>query len=262
MFQIERQEKILQYINRSKKANTEQLSDEFHVSKVTIRRDIDMLSDKGLIIKTHGGAMALTDSLLNEIPYSSKAEINLAAKKKIGIAAAKLIVDGDIIILDSGSTTLEIAKNIVKNNVTVLTNDIKIAMELAHKKGIHVIVCGGILNSPVYTLTGNLSIDFFKRLHVNKTFLGCDAMDLNFGISNRTYEEVDIKTAMMDAAEEVIMVTDNSKLDKKVFCHLCNISAIDKLIMNQLDEPHKKSILEKGVELIITESDDGLDFSL
>lgn len=256
MFQIERQEKILEYINQAKKANTDQLAIAFDVSKVTIRRDIDILADKGLLIKTHGGAVALTNTLLHEIPYSSKAEVNLAAKKKIGLTASAMIEDGDIIILDSGSTTLEIAKNIEKSNVTVLTNDIKIAMELAHKKNVHVIVCGGNLNSPVYTLTGNLSVDFFKRLHVNKTFLGCDALDLEFGISNRTYEEVDIKTAMIHAAEEVIMVTDNSKLDKKVFCYLCDISTIDKLVINQLDERHRKAFMEKGVELVLTNESD------
>lgn len=253
MFQVERQEKILQFINESKKAYTEQLAQHFSVSKVTIRRDIDILAKKGFIFKTHGGAVSSNRTFLHEIPYSGKAVVNAAAKKAIGYAAAQLIEQGDIIILDSGSTTMEIAKNINKNDVTVLTNDIKIAMELAKKPDIHVMVCGGSLNNSVFTLTGNNSVDFFKKIHVNKTFLGCDAVDIGFGISNRTYEEVDIKLAMIKAADEVIMVTDNSKLDKRVFVFLCEISVIDKLVINEIDDRNRKVFLENNVELIIVQ---------
>lgn len=253
MFQIERQEQIINYINQAQKANTNELAEKFNVSAVTIRRDIDMLAADGRIIKTHGGAIAVAQSLKAEIPYSLKAEHNQDAKKRIGITAARYINDGDIIILDSGSTTLEIAKNISQKNVTVVTDDIKIAMELSCKENITVIVCGGTLSDPVYTLTGNNATDFFSRLHVNKTFLGCDAVDLDFGISNRTYEEVDIKSAMIQAADEIIMVTDNSKLDKKVFCHLCDISAINKLIINTIDDRNRRGFTEKGVEIILTD---------
>lgn len=253
MFQIERQEQILEYINTAQKANTNELAEKFKVSKVTIRRDIDALAAEGRIVKTHGGAIAITKSLRTEIPYAFKVEYNQSAKKRIGSAAASCIEDGDIIILDSGSTTLEIAKNIVQKNITVVTDDIKIAMELSCKENITVIVCGGTLSDPVYTLTGNIAVDFFSRLHVNKTFLGCDAVDLEFGISNRTYEEVDIKSAMIRAADEIIMVTDDSKLDKKVFCYLCDISAIDKLIINKIDDRNRKGFAEKGVEIITTD---------
>jgi len=253
MFQLERQERILTYINNNKKANTEQLANEFDVSKVTIRRDIETLSGKGLILKTHGGAMALKNSQLFEIPYTNKVSLNIEAKKRIGICAAKLIEDGDIIILDSGSTTLEIAKNINSKNITVITNDIMIAMELAYKKNIDVIVSGGHLSDAVYTLTGNKSTECFNSIHVNKTFLGCDAIDLDFGVSNRTYDETDVKTAMINAAEEVIMVTDDSKLNKKVFCFLCDINMIDKLIINKLDDTTKDAFIDKGVEIVIAE---------
>lgn len=251
MFQIERQEKILQYINEVKKADTEQLAKRFHVSKVTIRRDIDILAQKGLILKAHGGAVSFHSTFLHEIPYQRKAVTNSEAKQAIGLAAARMIESGEIIILDSGSTTLEIAKNMENVNITVLTNDIKIAMELTNKPNIRVVVCGGTLNSPVYTLTGNVAVDYFKHIHVNKTFLGCDAVDIDFGVSNRTFEEVEIKRAMMSAADEIIMVTDSSKLDKRVFAFLCNISEIDKLIINEIDDNNRKAFTERNVELVV-----------
>lgn len=253
MFQLERQEKILRFINKNKKANTEQLSNEFGVSKVTIRRDIENLSSKGLVLKTHGGAISLKNTQLLEIPYDNKALINVAAKKKIGLYASTLIEDGDIIILDSGSTTLEIAKNIDRENITVITNDIKIAMELAHKENIHLIVTGGFLNNSVYTLTGAQTVDYLKSIYVNKSFLGCDAIDLKFGVSNRTYEEIEVKRAMIHAANEVIMVTDDSKLNKKVFCFLCDVSMIDKLIVNKIDKATKDAFIDKSLEVIIAD---------
>ncbi|MDD3337524.1 MAG: DeoR/GlpR family DNA-binding transcription regulator [Lachnospiraceae bacterium] len=254
MFQIERHEEILKYINETQKANTNELAAKFKVSKVTIRRDIDILASHGLVIKTHGGAVAFNNSLQYEIPYTLKAEHNLSAKKAIGVTASRLIKDGDIIILDSGSTTLEIARNIIQKNITVVTDDIKIAMELSCKDNITVIVCGGTLSDPVFTLTGNTAVEFFSKLHVNKTFLGCDAVDLDFGISNRTYGEVDIKSAMMDAADEIIMVTDESKLDKKVFCYLCDISKLDKLVIDKIDERNSRGFAERGVEIILAKS--------
>lgn len=252
MFQIERQEQILEYINKAQKANTSELAEHFNVSKVTIRRDIDFLASEGLIIKTHGGAVAVTQSIHTEVPYAFKISHNQDAKKNIGKLAASYIQDGDIIILDSGSTTLEIARNITQDHVIVVTDDIKIAMELAGKSNVTVNVCGGTLRDPVYTLTGNTAVDFFTKIHVNKTFLGCDAVDLDFGISNRTYEEVEVKSAMIQAADQVIMVTDHSKLDKKVFCNLCDISALDVLIIDEIDERNEKGFTEKGVAIITT----------
>jgi DeoR family fructose operon transcriptional repressor len=250
MFQIERQQKILRFINESKKANTDELAAAFSVSKVTIRRDLDLLAGKGLVLKTHGGAVSVKGTFFREIPFSAKAGINSSAKRAIGIAATHLIENGEIIILDSGSTTLEIAKNIHNTDVTVLTNDIKIAMELTAKPGIHVIVSGGNLDSTVFSLTGARAVSFFQGIHVNKTFLGCDAVDLEFGISDRTFESCDIKRAMIQAADEVIMVTDNSKLNKRVFTHICDISMINKLIIDEIDEPNRKNYTEKGVEII------------
>jgi DeoR/GlpR family transcriptional regulator of sugar metabolism len=252
MFQIERQEKILAYINKSKKANTDELAGAFRVSKVTIRRDIDMLASQGLLLKTHGGAVSIKGTLIREIPFYVKVGVNLESKKAIGYAAAQLIENGDIIILDSGSTTLEVAKNISRNDITVITNDIKIAMELTYKSGVQVVVSGGILDSSVYTLQGAKTSDFLKNIRVNKTFLGCDAIDREFGISDRTFESIDVKRAMIHAAEEVIMVTDSTKLNKQVFAYLCDISEIDKLVMEKIDEDNKKAFVEKGVELIIT----------
>jgi len=126
MFQIERQEKILQYINEKQTVRTQELSDLFDMSLVTIRSDINDLARRGLIIKSHGGAMSVQRRMNLEIPSVIRSQQNVEVKQEIASIAADLIEDDDVIILDSGSTTLEIAKRIKSRGVTAITNDLKI----------------------------------------------------------------------------------------------------------------------------------------
>lgn len=251
MFPLERREKIVEYINKKNKASVKELSEYLNVSDVTIRRDLDELTKKGLAVKTHGGALSVYNKLSYEIPYEEKFSANADKKRKIGKAASKIVEDNDVIILDSGSTTFEIVRHLNRNNITVITNDIKIAMEVARKQGISLIVAGGILERPVYTLIGPTTEDFFSKVHVNKTFLGADAISLDFGLSNRTMQEVPIKRSMIEAAEEVILVADHTKLNKKVFAFLCAMDKIDKIIIDKISDEMKKDLIEKGIDVII-----------
>ena len=250
-FQIERQKKILDYVNNAKKATVNELSALIGVSKVTVRRYIRELEEKGLVIKTHGGVLSLNNDLNNEIPYASKIDRNIAEKRKIGRAAAQLIEDGDVIILDAGSTTLEIVKNLANKYITIITNDIKIAFELAARPNINLIVVGGTVQKNVYTIIGAEAEKFLSKIHVNKTFLGADAIDLEHGITNRTFEEVAIKQAMIRATDEVILVVDHSKLNKKAFAEVCPIEKIDTLVIDSVDETNEKAFAEKGIKIQI-----------
>lgn len=256
MFQLERIEEILQYINNNNRANIAELSKKFEVSDVTIRRDLDVLTERGAIIKTHGGAMSLQNKFSYDIPYLNKCRINTSAKKKIGKKAAELIKDNDIIIIDSGSTTVEVAKNISQKNVTVITHDINIAMEIAHLQNrmlnfIKLIVVGGMLEQGVYTLVGGTTTDFYKNVHVNKAFLGCDALDLDFGISDRSLQEVEIKKAIRQAAEEAILVADYSKLNKKVLYSLFSISELNKIVIESIDDTYQQAFREENIDIVI-----------
>jgi DeoR/GlpR family transcriptional regulator of sugar metabolism len=254
VFAIERHEKLLDYINKKKKASVRELSKCFNVSTVTIRRDLDELVQRGLVIKTHGGALSLNNNFSTEIPYERKFVQNVEAKKKIGHTAARLVEDNDVIILDAGSTTLEIATQLKPlKNVTVITNDLKIAMTLAHKPGITLMVTGGIQEKAVYTLTGPTAEEFLSKIRANKTFLGADAISLDYGITNRTLQEVSVKKSMMKAADEIILVADHSKLNKKVFAFLCELKDIDKIIIDKIEPKVKEALLEMGVEVIVAE---------
>lgn len=251
MFQIEKQKKILDYVNKIKKATVNELSDFLGVSKVTIRRYINELESKGLLIKTHGGVLSIDNDLNYEIPYASKKELNISEKEKIGIAAAKLIEDGDVVILDAGSTTLEIALHIKNINATIITNDVKIAMELASKPSIKLIITGGTVQKHVYTIIGSNTDELLSKIHVNKTFLGADAINIEYGVTNRTLEEAAVKKAMIKAAEQIILVADYSKLNKKAFTDICKIDEIDTIVIDKIDDNYRNIFNEKGINIII-----------
>lgn len=250
MFRIERQEKILEYINEKQHVKTQELADLFQASVVTIRNDISELASRGLVIKTHGGALCCQHSPNMEIPSVIRLQENIESKQVIAEVAAAMIEDGDVIILDSGSTTLEIAKRIHAQNVTVLTNDIKIASVLAERGGISVMVTGGTLLPAVYTLVGAQALELFTTVRVKKLFLGCDAVDFEWGISNRTFEEIQVKTAMMNAAQEVIAVVDCSKFNRQVFAQLCGMEAINTFITDRISASDRERLESLGVRVM------------
>lgn len=248
MYQIERHAKMLEYINEHKKATVGELGQYFGTSKDTIRNDINELAKQGLVIKTHGGVLS-TDRLNFEIPYNSKFRLNIEAKAKIGALAATMVKDNDVIILDAGSTTFEILKRIKSKNVTLITNDVKIGYEAACMSNINLIMTGGELEKSVYTLIGNDAEEFFKKIKVNKVFLGCDALDVEFGLSNTIIREVGVKKLMIAAADKVILVTDSSKFNKRVFIKICDLDCVDSLITEKIDHNTREALEAKGIAI-------------
>jgi len=254
MFRIERQEKMLEYINEKQHVKTQELADAFGTSVVTIRNDIGDLAARGLVIKTHGGAVCCQHSPNMEIPSVIRQQENIESKQAIAALAAGLIEDGDVIILDAGSTTLEIARRIQAQNVTVLTNDIKIGVTLAERGGISVMMTGGTLLPSVYTLVGAQAAELFANVRVKKLFLGCDAIDFEWGISNRTFEEIHVKAAMMSAAQEIIAVADCSKFNRQVFAHLCEVDALHTFITDRMDTATREHLENLGIRVLCAEA--------
>ena len=251
MFQLERQAKMLEYINDKGRVRIRDLSRLYNISTVTARADMNELAQKGLIVKTHGGVMSIKDRLSMEIPFSNKMMQNLDQKREVAKLALDLIKDGDIIILDSGSTTLELAKRIKNRSLRVITNDIKIGETLASSSGITVNMPGGSIEPGLFTLLGDETAAYFNNIRANKLFLGVDAMDLEWGISNRTMQEVAIKRAMISASMEVIAITDSSKMNHQVFAHVCDLSMIDVLIIDYLSLRNQASLEKAGIKVIL-----------
>lgn len=253
MLAEERKTIILKKINEKRYVQVSELAEELDVSTVTIRRDLDEIEQEGLCIRKRGGAIRVNPGVTMEIPYSIKRHEMVEEKEKIANAALDFIEDGDTFILDSGSTIYSLAMLLgTKSQITVVTNDLRIAVKLAENPKINLICTGGIARPLVFSLQGSIAEAFIKELHVDKTFLGADAINPNGVISNVNIEEVAIKKAMINAAAQVILLTDSSKFNKSGFVNICELSGIDVVITDDgITDETRNLIADQNIKLII-----------
>jgi len=225
----ERRTWILEQLSKDEKIDIDQLAEQLNVSAMTIRRDLSILEEEEKIIRTFGGAI-LNKPLIHETPFLTKEGKYSRQKREIARKAVTLIQEHSTILLDSGTTTLEIARLLKdKKNLTVVTNDIKIAAELMDSE-VKVIVAGGELQNTVGALFGPLTEQILKNIHVDLFFLGAHAVHVEAGITVTTFEKASIKKLMIEAAGTTWMVADSSKFDQKSFTKVCDLSDLDGLI--------------------------------
>ena len=242
----ERRNKIIDQLEAEKQVLVSDLSKEFNVSEVTIRNDLAYLEDKGILLRTHGGAIKQRKVAL-EYDLTEKQKQNFEKKRKIGKKAVELIQEDDTIILDSGSTTMEIAKNIgIFKHLTVITNALNIISQLKDYTNIHLIVPGGILKPQALALYGGP-----MNYYCDKFFMGVDAIDLNHGLSTPTVEEAHLNKVMIKVSKEVILVADSSKFSKKNLAYIAPVTVIDTIITDSdLPLETKNSYENLGVKVI------------
>ncbi len=248
---IDRRVKILEILNSQGQVAVNELSNFFNVSEVTIRNDLSHLENKGLLIKTRGGALKIQsvgiDQHLNE-----KAKINSRDKQAIGKKAAEIINDNDTIIIDSGTTTVEIAKHLVgKKNLTVVTNALNIASQLINDE-IRVVVLGGILRSNSLSLVGPIAESSIKNFYCDKCFIGVDGIDSSSGIYTPIPEEANLNKLMIEISKEVIIVTDSSKFKRKSFGFIAPISKVNMIITDsKIPEDEFTNLQNMGIKVIL-----------
>ncbi len=252
MLPQQRREKILDMIREDGHAKVLQLSKIFKVTEVTIRQDLEKLEKEGVINREHGGAY-LKNIGLNVKNIVLQNQEQLPEKAAIAREALKLINDGDTIILDSGSTTTEIAKLITNfKNLTVITNSLNIALLLGVIPDINLVVTGGEFKAPTLSLTGQKAADFFDGLHVDKLFLATAGITLKSGLTYPSINDIVVKRAMIESANEVYLVADSSKIGKSSFASLGAISLIDFLITDKKISREQIKLLESNdIKLIL-----------
>lgn len=252
MLQEERQLQILNYIKDSSDgyAEVKELASKFNASPSTIRRDLKNLDEKSMLVRVHGGAM-IANNTTNEIKAKEKRLLNKNSKKHIGKIAAKYIFEGESIILDSGTTTLEVSKLLHNfKKITVITYDLRIAIETSLNSESKMIIAGGERRDGYELLYGDTCKEFIKNMNVDKAFLGADAISIEKGITNAYFPEVPIKKQIIKSAKEVLLVADSSKFDKIALVHVCNLIDIDKIITDpKIDKNLFKRIKEMGVDI-------------
>lgn len=242
MLAVERKARIVEYVRKHRIATIGELANEFSVHDATIRRDLAELEQEGLLKRTHGGA-TIEEWTNNEASFNERYNSMLEQKMLIGQMAASMVKDGEHIIIDSGTTTLHIAKNLTHHtNLTVITNDINIAAELRDSPGIKVILTGGELYPSSYMLNGMFTEQVLNSLHVHKAFIGIPVLHSKFGLMHPEAQLVPTKQSMINAAEEIIVVADDSKIGKVSLHTVALNDAVHKLITG-------KNILEHDMDL-------------
>lgn len=247
-----RRAKILEWLQEEGSARVRDLAEAFGVSEVTVRQDLEKLDADGYIVREHGGAFL--KSVTQQVRSMALQHLeHMDAKQRIGRAAAALIGDGETIILDSGSTTTEVAANLLgRHDMTVITNALNIALMLGAEPGFDVHMSGGHFKAPTLSLSGERSADYFRGLFVQKLFLATAAIDLEAGLTYPALSDIAVKRAMIDAAERVILVADSSKIGMRSFSSLGGLELVHMLVTDDgISAADRAAIEAAGVEVLI-----------
>ncbi|HEY7938143.1 MAG TPA: DeoR/GlpR family DNA-binding transcription regulator [Candidatus Limnocylindrales bacterium] len=226
------------------------------VTDETIRRDLARLAEQGLVRRAHGGALAVRPS--DETDTAFRLREHAVEKAAIGRRAAELVADGSSIILDSGTTTLGLARALRgKENLTVVTTAVTNALELVGNPTMSVIMTGGMIRPTTFGASGQLAAATLRGLHVDQTFLAIHSVSVAGGLTYPLFEEVDAKRAMIEAAAEVILLADHSKFGRQALVRVAPITAVQRIITTPgIDPAEAAAIRDLGIDLIIVEPDD------
>ncbi len=249
---IDRRQKILEILYLQSQVKVNDLSKIFNVSEVTIRNDLSQLEAKRMLIKTRGGALKSTNVGLDP-NLEIKKNQNLKEKQLIGIAASKLINDGDTIILDSGTTTVEVAKNLQRfNDLTIITNALNIVNELIQYPNFKVIIPGGILRRKSLSLIGHSAETTLRNYYCDKIIMGIDGIDVKYGITTPNIEEANLNKTMIEISRELIVVADSSKFGRRSLAFISKIDRIKTLVTDKkISDIDLKKLKEAGVHVIV-----------
>ena len=244
--QESRQLAILGILQQSGSVSVEQLRNSLDVSTMTIRRDLDLLAERGLLRRTHGGAEPIEplfyEPFRNDRSFQAQVSRFAAEKRRIGRAAAGLIQPGETIALTPGTTTTEVIRGIPHNhNITVVTNTINIAMELSKRKDINVFVTGGYLRGEWFSLIGPTAMHALDQLVVNVLFIGADGIDAAWGATCFNPDEAALNSTMVKHAQRKIAVVDHSKFGVVAGWRICQVSDIN-ILITDADAPDESIV--------------------
>ena len=246
----ERRRLIVEQVEREGRATVAELAAHFRISPVTIRADLEALARNAALVRSHGGAVP-APAHAPDTPLSIKETRRHAQKRRIGQAAAKLVEDGETIILDSGSTTVEIARALRArkwNNLTVVTNGLHIALELGAIPAIRVMMLGGLLRASSHSLVGPGAEQMLAQLSADRLFLGVDGIDPEVGVTTPDPQEAALNALMIRMARQTVAVFDASTLGQRSLSVIAPVSALSAVITDvSADARYVKALKESGV---------------
>lgn len=251
MLSQDRQKRIYDLIKKRKSALVTELSEQLGTSLSTVRRDLTEMEERGLVQRVHGGAILVEDN--DEPPVLLRGDQNTEAKHRIGEAAARLVQDGDTIILTAGTTVEAMLTHLAaKRNLTVITNVVNIAYKLAAYPQITVVVLGGWLRHSEFSLLGHLTQEALKDLYATKIFHGTYGLDAAYGLTGTYVQEVETDRFLIDAAAQLVVVADASKFNHAGPIRLVPAERIHILITDErVPSSDLQTLKDQGIDVIV-----------
>lgn len=248
----DRRNKALKILKENGHILVTELSALFDVSEVTIRKDLQYLEKRNLLVRTHGGAMQ-NDYLVNDQQFEEKSKHYKEEKKRIGEAAANLVKDGDTLILDAGSTIMQVARHLHgKRKLTILTSAVNVAMEMNRIPDVQLIILGGVIRQASAAVVGPYAESMIREHFCSKLFLSGDGFDMEFGLTTSNALEAHLKSIMIRSAQETILVMDSSKFGKRGLSRICGPESITTIITDSgIPDDIKEILNEKEVNVLI-----------
>jgi DeoR family transcriptional regulator, L-fucose operon activator len=248
MLVAQRFEKIIQALEEKGSIRVSELSDMCGVTEETIRRDLDQLEKKGKLRRIHGGAVSIRKEQ-PELPYSERVIKNVDEKRRIANEAVKHIRKKERIILDASTTAWYMAKALPNIPLTVVTNSVKVVVELSKKDQIEVISTGGILSNKTLSFYGPLAERSLQPYHVDKVFISCQGVHIPNGISEYNELQARLKEKMIHLGDEIYLLVDHSKFGVQAFTYITNWSNVHNVIVNsELSDEYKQQLYQSHVQ--------------
>jgi DeoR/GlpR family transcriptional regulator of sugar metabolism len=252
----ERQQLILETLRNNRQVTVAELSHRFDVSEVTIRRDLREMAEQGVLRRAHGGAVAAVPAP-PEPPVIRRMIQAENCKEWIGRDAAALVSDGDSVFIGSGSTTTYVARHLLdRKNLTVVTNALTIAIELAGAEGVTVVVTGGMMRDSELSLIGHIAEQSLREVRVDKVIMGMRAISLEEGMTNDYLPEVMTDRTIIEMAPELILVADHTKFGKVASAYVAPVERITTLVTDPKADTRTLDRLEEmGIQVIVADAD-------
>jgi DeoR family transcriptional regulator of aga operon len=248
----ERRRAILDSLSRDGRVLVGDLARQFETSQVTIRKDLEILHAHGLLHRTHGGALPSREGVLLDPTLSEKEKLHRREKIRIAEAAAAMVQEGQVVILDSGTTTTAIARALRGfHNLTVVTNAVSIASELAGAD-VEVILTGGTLRRNSFSLVGPIAEDMLRRLNADILFLGVDGFDVHYGLSTPNLLEAKVNRIMVEISKKVVAVCDASKFGRRSLSQILPPSELHHVITDRgAPKSDIEVLMNAGIEVTL-----------
>lgn len=252
MLNEERRRAILEVLNRDGRVLVADMAGKFVTSQVTIRKDLEILHSHGLVHRTHGGALPAREGALEDPTLREKEKLHRKEKLHIAAAAARMVKEGQVIILDSGTTTTAIARALRNfHNLTIITNAVNIAAELAGT-AVEVILTGGTLRKNSFSLVGPIAEETLRRLNADTLFLGVDGFDVQYGLSTPNLLEARVNRVMTEVAKRTVAVCDSSKFGRRSLSQIVPPQALREIITDRgVPKSDLRALKKAGIEVTL-----------